>query len=167
MHPPKRLNHKYLKKTTLHSFPSYFFATSGSLAEAPAPDFPASTSLLQPASSTGKIAGRKARLDPRRAPSGPIARQTRIHSRRRIRSRRRFGQTPSQQRPCPRQSPPTTDYPMRIVVLSEHRESKDLSVPPSPPRPRPPHLPRLRFTPNEVEGLLPPALSAACRRSCF
>src|SRR6266446_2963226 len=36
---------------------------------------------------------------------------------------------------------------MRIVVLSEHRESKDLSVPPSPPRPRPPHLPRLRLLP--------------------
>ena len=46
---------------------------------------------------------------------------------------------------------------MRIVVLSEHRESKDLSVPPSPPRPRPPHLPRLR--------LLPFALSyAECAR---
>jgi hypothetical protein len=48
---------------------------------------------------------------------------------------------------------------MRIVVLSEHRESKDLSIPPSPPRPRPPRFPRLRFTPNEVEGLLPTILS--------
>src|SRR5205814_795305 len=29
--------------------------------------------------------------------------------------------------PRPPQNPPTTDYPMRIVVLSEHHESKDLS----------------------------------------
>src|SRR6266478_2369221 len=115
-------------------------------------DFAASASLLQPASPTGEITGRKARLDSRRAPSGPIVRQTRIHSRRRLRSRRRFGQTPSQQRLHPRQNPPTTDYPMRIVVLSEHRESKDLSFPPSPPRPRPPHLPRLRLLPPHLAG---------------
>src|SRR5260370_37272282 len=36
-------------------------------------------------------------------------------SRRRLRSRRRFGQTPSQQRPRPRQN----DYPTRIVILNE------------------------------------------------
>ena len=28
---------------------------------------------------------------------------------------------------------PVSDYPMRIVVLSEHRESKDLSLPALPP----------------------------------
>src|SRR6266699_768872 len=103
-----------------------------------AEDFAASASLLQSAPAIGKITGRKTRLDPRRAPSGAILRQTRIHSRRRLRSRRRFGQTPSQQRPRPRQNPPAT---------------------PSPPRPRPPHLRRLRFTPREVEGLLPFTLS--------
>src|SRR5258708_4823483 len=79
--------------------------------------------------STEKLTGRKTRLDPRRAPSGPILRQTRIHSRRRLRSRRRLGQTPSQQRPHPRQNPPTT---------------------PSPPRPRPPHFPRLRLLPFTI-----------------
>src|SRR5260370_14649747 len=60
----------------------------------------------------------------------------------------------AQQRPRPRQNPPATAYPTRIVVLSEHRESKDLSFPPSPPRPRPrpPRLPRLRLLPPNVTG---------------
>src|SRR5260370_21449443 len=78
-------------------------------------DFAASASLLQSATAIAKITGRKTRLDPRRAPSSPIVRQTRIHSRRRLCSRRRFGQAPSQQRPRPRQN----DYPTRIVILNE------------------------------------------------
>src|SRR5216683_7872052 len=99
-------------------------------------DFAASASLLQSAPATGKTTGRKARLDSRRAPSGPIVRQTRIHSRRRICSRRRFGQTPSQQRPRQRQNPPTT---------------------PSPPRPRPPRIPWQRLlSPNLSPAPQPP-----------
>src|SRR5271163_5160815 len=96
--------------------------------------FAVSASLLQPPPPTGETIGGKARLDPRRAPSGPIARQTRIHARRCLCPRRSFGQTPSQQRPRPRQNPPTT---------------------PSPPRPWPPRLPRLR--------LLSPIVSNAAR----
>jgi hypothetical protein len=75
-----------------------------------------------------KFAGRKTRLDPltlknkgRRPPSRAIPQQTRIHSRRRLRSLRPTRQTPSPQRPRPTQNPPTA---------------------PSPKRPRPPLLPR-------------------------